>query len=161
MISAFSRESMDQPRTVANHARGQLNRENVFFPVDPRSHLLRIGSRETSLPFRPASSAQSSSTPRINRVLTASPPTFPQQRRPASIPSTVASSSGHQSQVNNGIAQLRADDSVYPRESAGKRLIVLKIARVTDAAYSGNPMGQLLCAPLFSHQLFKEKSKHT
>ena len=31
---------------VANPARGQLNRENKYFPVCPRSHL-RVWSRET------------------------------------------------------------------------------------------------------------------
>ena len=41
----------DQPSNVANPARAQLNRENVFFPVPIR---IRIWSRETGLavPFR-------------------------------------------------------------------------------------------------------------
>ena len=38
-------KSMDQPGKVANPARGQLNRENIFFPC-PRSRL-RVWSRET------------------------------------------------------------------------------------------------------------------
>ena len=36
---------MDQPGKVANPARGQLNRENEYFPVPVRG--LRIWSRET------------------------------------------------------------------------------------------------------------------
>ena len=39
-------KSMDQPGKVADPARGQLNRENDYFPVCPRSRL-RIWSRET------------------------------------------------------------------------------------------------------------------
>ena len=38
-------KSIDQPGKVANHARGQLNRENEYFPVPFRA--LRIWSRET------------------------------------------------------------------------------------------------------------------
>ena len=30
-------KSMDQPGKVANHARGQLNRENEYFPVGVRA----------------------------------------------------------------------------------------------------------------------------
>ena len=45
-------KSMDQPGKVANPARGQVNRENVFFPC-PRSRL-RIWFLETgsAVPFR-------------------------------------------------------------------------------------------------------------
>ena len=42
----YSKKSIDQPGKVANPARGQLNRENEYFPVSPRSRL-RIWSRET------------------------------------------------------------------------------------------------------------------
>ena len=38
-------KSMDQPGKVTNLARGQLNRENKYFPVPVRA--LRIWSRET------------------------------------------------------------------------------------------------------------------
>ena len=37
---------MDQPGEVTNPARGQLNMQNEYFPVYPRSRL-RIRSRET------------------------------------------------------------------------------------------------------------------
>ena len=45
MIITYSK-GKDQPGKVANPARGQLNRENVFFPC-PRSRL-RIWSREAA-----------------------------------------------------------------------------------------------------------------
>ena len=45
MIVTYGK-SMDQPGKVANPARGQLNRENGYFPVCSRSRL-RIWSRET------------------------------------------------------------------------------------------------------------------
>ena len=40
---------MDKPGEVANFGRGQLNRENEYFPVCPRSRLriLSRGSRST------------------------------------------------------------------------------------------------------------------
>ena len=45
MVITYSK-GKDQPGKVANPARGQLNRENVFFSC-PRSRL-RIWSRETA-----------------------------------------------------------------------------------------------------------------
>ena len=36
MVITYSR-SMDQPGTFANPARGQLNRENEYFPVSVRA----------------------------------------------------------------------------------------------------------------------------
>ena len=68
-------ESMDRPGMVANPARGQLNRENEYFPV-------RVRAREFGLagqvrPSRPAS-ANSFLTLRLNLVLTYGiPPEFP------------------------------------------------------------------------------------
>ena len=60
-------QSMDQPGEVANPARGQLNGENKYFPVCPRSRL-RIWFRETR-PSRPAL-ACSFSKLGLNLVLT-------------------------------------------------------------------------------------------
>ena len=54
---------MYQMGKVANPSRGQLNRENEYFPC-PRSRL-RIWSREAVQPSRPAS-ARSFSTLRLN-----------------------------------------------------------------------------------------------
>ena len=48
--------------------------------------------------------------------------------------------------------QLRTD-AVRRQEPSGRRPLVLKIVRVTGAAYSGNPMDDFLCAPLFAHPL--------
>ena len=50
MRADFSLKSMDQPRRVANPVRGQLNRENEYFPVRVRS-CVRIWSRETGSAF--------------------------------------------------------------------------------------------------------------
>ena len=36
MAITYINQSMDQPGEVANPARGQLNRENEYFPVCPR-----------------------------------------------------------------------------------------------------------------------------
>ena len=46
MKSDISTKSMDQPGKVDNPARGQLNRENEYFPVPVRPRL-KIWSRET------------------------------------------------------------------------------------------------------------------
>ena len=34
---SYSKKSMDQPGKVANPARGQLNRENEYFPIRVRA----------------------------------------------------------------------------------------------------------------------------
>ena len=67
-------KSMDQPGKVANPARGQLNRENVFFPCP---HLrLRVWSRETGSAV-PSSVSLIISILRLNLMLTYGiPPEF-------------------------------------------------------------------------------------
>ena len=51
------------------------------------------------------------------------------------------------------VTQLRTD-GVYYRESAGTGPpVVLKVVRVTGAAYSGITMNQLICASIFPHPL--------
>ena len=40
-----------------------------------------------------------------------------------------------------------------PRVHRHRTTVALKVARVTGAAYSGNPMNQFLCAPLFPRPL--------
>ena len=37
MVIAYNQKSMDQPGKVADPARGQLNRENKYFPVPVRA----------------------------------------------------------------------------------------------------------------------------
>ena len=67
-------KSMDQPGKVGNPARGQLNREDVFFPC-PRSRL-RIWSRETGSGV-PSHISLLISILRLNLVLTYGiPPEF-------------------------------------------------------------------------------------
>ena len=58
---------MDQPGKVANPARGQLNRENEYFPV--RVSRLRIWSRETGSAV-PSRVSLLISILRLNLVLT-------------------------------------------------------------------------------------------
>ena len=66
---------MDQPGKVANPARGQLNRENEYFPVRVRSRL-RIWSRET-VSAVPSRASLLISILRLNLVLTYGiPPEF-------------------------------------------------------------------------------------
>ena len=60
-------KNMDQPGKVANPARGQLNRENEYFPVRVRAW--EFGLTRRARPSRPAS-ACSLSTPRQTLVLT-------------------------------------------------------------------------------------------
>ena len=47
---------------------------------------------------------------------------------------------------------MRIDD-VHCRESAGTGPVVLKVVRMTDAAFSGVPMDQLMGASLSPHSL--------
>ena len=66
---------MDQPGKVAKPARGQLNRENIYFPARVRSRL-RIWSRETGSAV-PSRVSLVISVLRLNLVLTYGiPPEF-------------------------------------------------------------------------------------
>ena len=75
MVITYSKKSsMDQPGKVANPARGQLNRENEYFP-GPCFHL-RIWSRETGSAV-PSRVSLVISILRLNLVLTYGiPPDF-------------------------------------------------------------------------------------
>ena len=55
MVLTYSK-SMDQPGKVANPARGQLNRENEYFPVPfaPKNLVSRGGFGSSPLPRQPA-----------------------------------------------------------------------------------------------------------
>ena len=67
---------MDQPGKVANPARGQLNKENEYFPVHVRSRL-RIWSRGTGSVIPSRVSMLISIILRLNLVLTYGiPPEF-------------------------------------------------------------------------------------
>ena len=66
---------MDQPGKVANPARGQLSKENKYFPVPVRA-CLRIWSRETGSAV-PSRASLLISILRLNLVLTYGiPPDF-------------------------------------------------------------------------------------
>ena len=71
MVITYSK-GKDQPGTVTNPARGQLNREKCFFPC-PRSRL-RIWSRETGSAV-PSRVSLLISVLRLNLVLTYGIPT--------------------------------------------------------------------------------------
>ena len=68
MYSHTYRKRKDQPGKVANPARGQLNKENEYFPLRVPSHL-RIWSRETGSAVPPRVSLLISIL-RLNMVLT-------------------------------------------------------------------------------------------
>ena len=82
--SALSPEH-DQPGMVANPARGQLNEENIFPPVCPRSRLL-IWSHETgsAVPSRLSSFILHITCIMLNLVLPHQkiPPAFRERRYP-------------------------------------------------------------------------------
>ena len=68
MFDHHIKQSMDRPSKVANPARGQLNRENEYFPVRVRASEFDLARRVR--PSRPASSCPLS-TLRLNLVLLA------------------------------------------------------------------------------------------
>ena len=67
MYSHKHTKSIDQPGKVANPARGQLNRENEYFPVRVRARGFGLARRVGQA--RPASTC-SSPYSRLNLVLT-------------------------------------------------------------------------------------------
>ena len=74
MYDHHIKQSMDQPRKVANPARGPLNRGNKYFPVPVRAWEFGLARRVRS--FRPASASLFSGL-RLNLVLTHGiPPDF-------------------------------------------------------------------------------------
>ena len=46
----YSKKSMDQPGKVANPARGQLNRENEYFPIRARACEFGLARRGSAVP---------------------------------------------------------------------------------------------------------------
>ena len=73
--SGLTRWRMDQPGKVANPARGQLNRENEYFPIRARARL-KISSRKTGSAV-PSRVSLLISILRLNLVLTYGiPPEF-------------------------------------------------------------------------------------
>ena len=119
---------MDQPGTVANPARGQLNRENEYSPVLVRAREFGLARR-----VRPSrlASACSFSILRVNLVLA--------HGIPADFHGGVyllKPPYAGQSRVYR-VTQLRTD-GVHCRESAGTGPVVLKVVPVTGAAFAGH-----------------------
>ena len=125
---------------VASPARGQLNRKtNVSLPPFAPENLVSRDRFDRPVPRRPA---HSSTTPRLNLVLIQGiPPDFrvgPHIYR--QLPSG-------QFRVYR-VTQLRTD-GVYSRESASTGPVILKVVRVTSAAFSSFTVNQCLCTSLF------------
>ena len=119
---------MDQPGKVVNPARGQLYRENGYFPVPVRAREFGLARRVR--PSGPAS-ACSFSILRLNLVLTHG---FLPISAAASIYLYHHTPSG-KSRVYR-VTQLRID-GVHCRESAGTEPVVLKVVPVTGVAVAG------------------------
>ena len=130
---------MDQPGKVANSARGQLKRENEYFPVPVRAREFGL-ARQVRL-SRPAS-ACSFSTVRLNLVFAHGiPPDFRggvHLSIPPSAIGSVPSLSGH------AIACRWSSLPKFCRPGS----VVLKVVPVTGAAFSGFTMDQFMCVRL-------------
>ena len=136
-------QSMDQPGRAANHARGQLNRENEYFPVSARA--LELGLARRVRPSRPAS-AGSFSTLRLNLVLTRGiPPDF---RGGVHLFTTSYAIGSAPSLSGHAIAyRWRSLPRVCQHWASSPHYIV----PLTGPAFSGIPMGQLMCASVLPH----------
>ena len=122
---------MDQSGKVANPARGQLNRENGYFPVfpfAPENLVSRV--RPSILPV----SARSLSTLRLNLVLSYSRDS---SRVPRRRPFIIYHHTPLGQSRAYGVTQLRTD-GVHCREYAGTGPGVFKVVPVTGAASAGH-----------------------
>ena len=119
-------KSMDQPGKVANPARGQLNRENGYFPVRVRT----IWSRETGSAV-PSRVSLLISVPRLNLELTSWIPF--EFRGGVHLFILNRHTPSGQSRVYR-VTQLRTD-GVHCRESAGTGPVNLKV--VPNECYLG------------------------
>ena len=114
-------KSMDQPGKVANPARGQLNRENEYFPVRVRAWEFGL-TRRVRL-FRPASVAHLHTRAKSGAYLRGS---FRVPRRRPFFYLNRHTPSG-QSRVYR-VAHLRTD-GVHCRESTGTGAVNIKIVQ--------------------------------
>ena len=135
-------QSVDQPGKVASPARGQLNRENYYFPVPVRAWEFDLSRRVrgSPVPRQPAhlhTQAESGACLRDSSR-------FP-RRRPF-IYFNRHTSSG-QSRVYR-VTELRTD-GVHCRESASTGPVNLKVVSVTGAALAGHhgPINMRLAFP--------------
>ena len=131
MYSQHFHQSMDQRGMVANPARGQLNRENVFFPGSPFAPKNMISRDRSGRPVpRPYAHSPHS---KVNQLLTRGFSTAFRDgthtyRQPPSIQSRV-----------NRVTQLRTD-GVHCQESARTGQVALEVIPVTVAFFSGITM---------------------
>ena len=133
---------MDQPGTIANPARGQLNREKICLPC-PRPRL-RNWSRETG------SGVPTHASPLILH-------TWAESRLTGIPPHSATTYIYLYRQPRTGqsgvyqVTQLRTD-GVHCREVTGAGPLVLNVVPVKDVTFSGFTLDQLSCAsPLFFH----------
>ena len=119
---------------VANPARGQLGKKHVFFPVPVRAWECGLARRVR--PSRPTSARSSPYSGLIWCLLTGSLP----------LSATASTCTVNRHRVSPEFIA----DGVHCRESAGTGPAVLKVVRVTGAAFSAVTMVPF-CAPLFSH----------
>ena len=136
---------MDQLGKVANPARGQLNREKENFPVRGRAR--ESGLTRRVRPSHPAP-AYSFSTLRLNLVHTHEIPLDFRGRVRLFIPpyaiGSVPSLSGHANAYRwRSLSRVRWH----------RARVVLKVVRVTGAAFAVITMDQLICASLFRYLL--------
>ena len=130
---------------VANPARGQLNRENEYFPASACACEFGLARRVRL--SRPAS-ACSFSTLRLNPVLT------------HGIPPVLSDGLHTYHQSQSGQSRVLAGHAIancwhHYREPTGAGPLVLKVVLVTGAACSGTVSSWTkFCAPLFFHTHF-------
>ena len=139
--------SIYQPGKVVNPARGQLNRENEYFPAPVRAW--KFGLARQVRPSRPAP-ARFFSILRLNTVLTYGiPPDF-RDGLHFFIPSTaivsVPSLSGHE------IAYRRRSLPIDRRHRANSPQGTI-VPVTSSAAFAGITMDHFLCDSLFPHPL--------
>ena len=142
---------MDQPRKVANPARGQLNRENEYFPVRVRAWQLGL-SRNGFGSLVPRQPAHLHNT-QANLVLTYGIP--PEFRGGVHLFILYRHMSSGQSRVYR-VAHLRTD-GVHCRESAGIGPVNLKVVP-NECCLGQVTMDQLICASLSHTRYWYEVS---
>ena len=144
MCGYYIKRSMDQPGKVANPVRGQLNRENKYFPVRVRAW--EFGPARRVRPSRPAS-ACSFSVLRLNLVLTHGiPPDF-RGGDHLFIPSTAI-----------GSVSILSGYAIAYRWRSLPRVCRHRASSAQGSSSNGCclsiTMDQLMCASLFPHPLY-------
>ena len=139
----------NQPYMFANPARGQLNMDNIFFPVPSI-----IWSRETSstVPSRVIPLVLHTQIEYGAGLLSSSLPS------PAFHDGTHLCRQPPSSQSRVSRVTHFCTDGVHRRESADTASAAAQAFRAIGTAYSGNLMAPLLCAPLFPYPLLVHRT---